>query len=94
MIILARNFFLEIRCQTEESGQTARPRRCDHHPRLRLRRISPVARTRNPEERRASRARTRAKNVQRGEEMIYYRPGELKEIQTKTSKRDDFIRST
>ena len=25
MIILARNFFLEIRCQTEESGQTARP---------------------------------------------------------------------
>ena len=41
-----------------------------------------------------SRARARAKNVQCGEEMIYYRPSEPKEIQTKTSKRDDFIKST
>ena len=31
----------------------------------------------------ASRTRTRAKNVHCGEEMIYYRPGEPEEIQTK-----------
>ena len=50
----------------------------------------------NPNERRVTRAyaRARAKNVHCGEEMIYYRPGEPKEIHTKTSKRDDFIRST
>ena len=33
---------------------------------------------------RASRVRTRAKNVHCAGEMIYYRPGEPKEIQTKT----------
>ena len=50
----------------------------------------------NPNERRVTRAyaRARAKNVHCSEEMIYYRPGEAKEFQTKTSKRDDLIIST